>query len=100
MDEGQRGETYGLSTTKTSSSLRNPRARPLLTNSFFRVSPRPSASPVYAKLVRREFACGEGEGEGLTAAETKDLDVVPQFGFCEGENGGREEHGLVIGVGD
>lgn len=37
--------TYGLSTTKTSSSCRSPKVIPLLTSSFFLVSPSPSASP-------------------------------------------------------
>lgn len=51
--EGQLGhreerekDTHGLSTTNTSSSFRSPRHMPLLTNSFLRVSPSPSASPI------------------------------------------------------
>lgn len=67
VDEGQEGKvnvTYGLSTTKTSSSFRRPRASPLLTSSFFRVSPSPSASPVYTKVVRRGFRMCAMRGEG------------------------------------
>jgi len=37
--------TYGLSITNTSSSCRRPNNMPLFTNSFFLVSPKPSASP-------------------------------------------------------
>lgn len=42
----------------------------------------------------------DARGGELTTAQTEDLDVVPQFGLGEGQDGGREEHGLVIGMGD
>lgn len=44
-------KTYGLSTTKTSSSSRSPNAMPLLTNSFRLVSPSPSALPTSVSYV-------------------------------------------------
>lgn len=37
---------------------------------------------------------------GVASAEAEDLDVVPVLGAGQGEDGGREEHGLVVRVGD
>ena len=35
-----------------------------------------------------------------TTAQTQHLDVIARFRSCQGEQCGREKHGLVIGMGD
>jgi hypothetical protein len=81
--------------TKTSSSFRNPNSIPLFTNSFFLVSPNPSASP----SSRQHTGQFPQKTVLLTAAQTQDLDVIPQLRLRESQNRRRKKHGLIVGMG-
>lgn len=68
----------------------------LLTSSFLRVSPKPSASP-WELSVEDLY---EFWGSPRTTAEAQDLDVVPKRRIGQTDHGGRKEHGLVVGMRD
>lgn len=96
---------------------------PLLTNSFFLVSPSPSASPEsqeisllhspvhllglvasaagYAQHQARRPVRQMGLGCGQlqrTRAQAQNLDMVARVWSCQGQNRRRKEHGFVIGM--
>ena len=88
---------FASSMTSTSDSSLTPSIMALLTSSFLRVSPRPSALPVESMCQVGVLLCEE---KGRTAAETEDLDMVASLRPGECQDGRRKEHGFIIWVGD
>jgi hypothetical protein len=66
---------------------------PLLTNSFLRVSPSPSAFPLRCQL--QEQLRGAPK-RGLTTAQTQDLEVISQRWLRERKQSRRKEHSFII----
>lgn len=58
--------------------------------------PQPQPHPALDQLPLARLA----QPGRVAAAQAQDLDVVPQLGPRQGQHGGREEHGLVVRVGD
>lgn len=67
---------------------------PLLTSSFLRVPPSPSASPVC------DISGVLGRRQQRTAAQTQNLDMIAQIRVRQRQQRRRKEHGFIIRMRD
>lgn len=88
-------KTYGLVKTKTSFSCRKPNCIPLLTSSFFRVSPNPSASPTAHQYMLKSRSCTL-----RTTAQTENFNMVSKLRIRKSLHRWRKKHSFVIRMRD